>query len=82
MKYAWIIDVLTDLRSFALANDLPDLAEQLDDTMHVAIRDITRAREEAAHAAPAASAAAPVAVAAAGGAAVPFRKELQRGELP
>ena len=32
MTNDWILDVLTDLRSFARANGLPKLAEQLDDT--------------------------------------------------
>ncbi|KIN71389.1 hypothetical protein Z949_549 [Sulfitobacter guttiformis KCTC 32187] len=36
MRSDWILDVLADLRSFAEANDLPKLAEQLDDTALIA----------------------------------------------
>ena len=36
MKNDWIIDVLNDLRCFAMRNELPALADQLDDTIHVA----------------------------------------------
>lgn len=31
MGHDWILDVLTDLRAFASANDLPSLAAHLDD---------------------------------------------------
>ncbi|MEM6888363.1 MAG: hypothetical protein AAF636_09535 [Pseudomonadota bacterium] len=40
MRSDWILDVLTDLKSFATANDLPVLAEQLDDTAIVALAEI------------------------------------------
>jgi len=36
MSQEWMIDVLTDLRSFAMKNGLISLAEQLDDTILVA----------------------------------------------
>ena len=36
----WIIDVLADLRSFAEANDLPMLAEELVRTARVAQREL------------------------------------------
>ena len=36
----WILDVLVDLKSFAAANDLAVLAEQLDDTLLVAAAEI------------------------------------------
>jgi hypothetical protein len=45
MRNDWIIDVLADLRRFAEANDLPLLAEQLDDTALVATAEIV-ARDE------------------------------------
>jgi hypothetical protein len=45
MRNDWILDVLADLRKFAQANDLPLLAEQLDDTAHVATAEIV-ARDE------------------------------------
>jgi hypothetical protein len=36
MSKDWMIDVLADLRSFAEANKLPVLAEQLDDAIMIA----------------------------------------------
>jgi hypothetical protein len=43
----WILDVLTDLKTFALANDLGVLAEQLDDTTLIAATEIASKAEEA-----------------------------------
>ena len=40
MSNTWILDVLADLRSFALRNDLSALAEQLDDTTLVAATEL------------------------------------------
>ena len=40
MKYDWILDVLADLRTFAQANGLAGLADQLDDTRLVAATEI------------------------------------------
>lgn len=40
MGHDWIIDVLTDLKTFALANDLDALAAKLDDTQLVARAEI------------------------------------------
>ena len=40
MSNTWILDVLADLKSFALRNDLSALAEQLDDTTLVAATEI------------------------------------------
>lgn len=40
MRSDWILDVLTDLKTFANANELPVLAEQLDDTAIVALAEI------------------------------------------
>ncbi|MEM6618698.1 MAG: hypothetical protein AAF631_05285 [Pseudomonadota bacterium] len=50
MSQDWIINVLRDLRSFAARNDLAALADQLDDTIHVAVADMTAktARQAAA----------------------------------
>jgi hypothetical protein len=45
MKSDWILDVLTDLRTFARANGLPALAEQLDDTAIVAMAEIAERAE-------------------------------------
>ena len=45
MQTDWILDVLADLKTFALSNDLPVLAEQLDDTALVAMAEIAT-REE------------------------------------
>ena len=43
MTNDWIIDVLADLKSFAQANGLPALAEQLDDTTLVAASELSQA---------------------------------------
>lgn len=40
MSNNWILDVLADLKSFALRNELLLLAEQLDDTTLVAATEI------------------------------------------
>jgi hypothetical protein len=40
MSNNWILDVLADLKSFALRNELHSLAEQLDDTTLVAATEI------------------------------------------
>ena len=40
MGHDWIIDVLTDLRTFAAANDLEALAAKLDDTQLFAEAEI------------------------------------------
>ncbi|MCI5109337.1 MAG: hypothetical protein MRY75_02190 [Marivita sp.] len=46
MGHDWIIDVLTDLKTFAVANDLDALAAKLDDTQLVAEAEIgARAKE-------------------------------------
>lgn len=47
MPNDWILDVLADLKSFAVANDLRALAEQLDDTTLVAASEIASKAEEA-----------------------------------
>ena len=39
-QYDWILDVLADLKSFAEANGLSLLAEQLDDTALIAATEI------------------------------------------
>lgn len=41
MSDEWIIDVLIDLRKFAGKNKLGRLAEQLDDTIHIAAAEIS-----------------------------------------
>ncbi|MCX7646958.1 MAG: hypothetical protein N2Z62_16885 [Rhodobacteraceae bacterium] len=38
----WIIDVLTDLKSFAEANDLPFLAASLEQTRRLAVIELAR----------------------------------------
>lgn len=40
MSNNWILDVLTDLRSFARQNGYPVLADQLDDTLLVAATEL------------------------------------------
>lgn len=42
MQYDWILDVLSDLKTFALRNGLPALAEQLDDTSLLAAAEISQ----------------------------------------
>lgn len=43
----WILDVLADLKSFASANGLGALAEQLDDTKLIAAAEIASQNDEA-----------------------------------
>lgn len=47
MKHDWILDVLTDLRSFAKDNDLLTLDAQLEDTQLVAAIEIATLAERA-----------------------------------
>lgn len=47
MKNDWILDVLADLRTFAQANGLDALADQLDDTRLVAATEIVAMAERA-----------------------------------
>ena len=47
MTHDWILDVLTDLRSFALSNGMTALAEQLDDTKLVASAEVASLAERA-----------------------------------
>ena len=41
MSQDWMISVLQDLRSFARQNGYPQLAEQIDDTIHVAVAELS-----------------------------------------
>ena len=43
MRHDWIFDVLTDLRSYALQNELRDLAEQVEMALRTARRDVAAA---------------------------------------
>lgn len=45
MQHEWILDVLTDLRTFAHQNGLPVLAEHLDDTRLVAATELASTAE-------------------------------------
>lgn len=45
MSQEWMIDVLTDLRKFAQQNGLMGLAEQLDETIHVAATDLMSTKQ-------------------------------------
>ena len=47
MHNDWILDVLADLKSFASANGLNGLAEQLDDTTLIAAAEIASHNDEA-----------------------------------
>lgn len=40
MRNDWILDVLTDLKAFAVANEMAALAKHLDDTTLIAAADI------------------------------------------
>jgi hypothetical protein len=40
MKAYWVIDILKDIRQFSEKNGMVELAEQLDDAMFVAAREI------------------------------------------
>lgn len=46
MRHDWILDVLADLKAFALSADLTALAEQLDDTALLALAEIASAEAE------------------------------------
>jgi hypothetical protein len=48
MGQIWIINVLTDLKTFASRNDLPLLAQQLEDCARVARVEISEMPEEEA----------------------------------
>lgn len=41
MKADWVIDILKDIRQFSEKSGLFELAEQLDDAIFVAVREIT-----------------------------------------
>ena len=43
MRHDWILDVLADLRSYAVKNDLPALARKVEEALDVARAEITRA---------------------------------------
>ena len=40
MRHDWILDVLADLRAYALTNGLPQLATELDAALRTAGREI------------------------------------------
>lgn len=40
MRHDWILSVLSDLRTYANANDLPVLADQVTALLHVAEQEI------------------------------------------
>jgi hypothetical protein len=40
MKAFWVIDILKDIRQFSEKNGMMELAEQLDDAIFVAAREI------------------------------------------
>lgn len=40
MTENWMIEVLADLRKFAKSNSMGKLAEQLDDTIHIAASEM------------------------------------------
>ncbi len=48
MQNEWILDVLTDLRTFARQNGLGALARQLDETRQLAASELASTGEESA----------------------------------
>ena len=46
MSQEWMIDLLTDLKSFARKNGLMGLAEQLDDTLLIAAAELNLDRQD------------------------------------
>jgi hypothetical protein len=46
MTENWMISVLADLRKFAKDNHMAKLAEQLDDTMHIAASEMATESEQ------------------------------------
>ena len=46
MTNEWIVEVLTDLRAFALENGLAALASELDNTVAVACRELNAGAED------------------------------------
>ena len=47
MNQTWILDVLTDLKTFAALNSLPALAAQLDETHRLAASELDDLSERA-----------------------------------
>ena len=41
MRHDWIFDVLTDLHSYAVKNDLPEIAKQAEIALGVARKELT-----------------------------------------
>lgn len=46
MSQEWMIDVLTDLKNFAQTNGLVALAEQLDDSILVAVSELKSKQQD------------------------------------
>ena len=44
MAHDWIFEVLGDLRLYALSNDLPGLADKVEEAMRTARRELAQAR--------------------------------------
>ena len=47
MKQRWVLDVLTDLKSFAAANDLAELAAHLEEARLIAAVELASKADEA-----------------------------------
>ena len=48
MQHKWILDVIADLRAYAQAENLPLLAEHLEDARFVALAEIESGQSRAA----------------------------------
>ena len=49
MRHDWILDVLADLHAYALANDLPDLALKVAETLAEARQMLLEGEEPSLH---------------------------------
>lgn len=49
MGNEWILDVLADLKDFAVKNDLPSLAQGLSDLSHNAVEELAGVERSALH---------------------------------
>lgn len=45
MKHDWMMDVLADLKTYALANGLPDVADHLEGVRHSVLRETSLATD-------------------------------------
>ena len=51
MRHDWIFDVLSDLKAYAIKNDLPALAAKVDETLTLARAEVAAQADDGAGAA-------------------------------